>query len=111
MGRRTMLQLDMRRMPFALMPLLRLLSPYTTYDMALHMLHDGRITEQQWRWYRFFWTWTAPRFSDVENASSKQHRCAKALGYPGLERRFKRVLALRKRYFDAHFAAYYAATD
>ncbi len=111
MGRSVMQQLDTRRMPFALMPLLRLLSQYTTYEMANRMLHDGRITHQQWRWYRFFWTWTTPRFSDVENASRKQHRCAKALGYPGLERRFKRILALRKRYFDAHFAAYYTPAD
>ena len=89
--------LDWQRLPFSLYPWLRLLGTETSYSQAQRMREAGVITDRQWRWYVLFWTWSVPRFSDLEQASSKQDKCRKALGFKGLESRFVRIQLVRKK--------------
>lgn len=96
----------MNRVPFRLMPWLRVFSSQTTYNQATQMYHGGHISQRQYDWYRLIWTWGASRFSDVENANLKQNRFASKLGYPALERRFKRIAALRKKLLRSIFNEY-----
>ena len=93
-------------LPFRLYPAARLLGAQTTYSMAEKMYQEGCISDQEWRWYRFFWVWGAIRMSDVESASMKQHRCAKRLGYFGLQRRMQRVQLLQQALILKWFGAY-----
>ena len=55
------------------------------------MLAHDQLDAAAWRWYRFFWVWSAFRLSDLDNANARQHRTILALGVDGLERRFQRV--------------------
>jgi hypothetical protein len=68
-----------------------------TYEQAERAARDGRICEQTWRWYQFFWVWTAPRFSNVACAEFKQERAYARLGADNYYRRFERVKVLRAR--------------
>ncbi len=52
----------------------------------------GRGSEYEWRWYRFWWTWTAMRFS-----SARQERAWRKLGSERFYRRIERVKAWRER--------------
>ncbi len=49
-------------------------------------------SEHEWRWYRFWWTWTALRFS-----STRQDRARAKLGSELFYRRIERVKAWRQR--------------
>lgn len=51
-----------------------------------------RGSEYEWRWYRFWWTWTAVRFS-----STRQDRAWHKLGSELFYRRIERVRAWRQR--------------
>lgn len=96
-------------MPFAVWPAVRLLTQPTTYNQAAYLHSNGSISTSVYRWYCFFWTWSAPRFSDVENASQKQYRYSEKWGYPALERRFARVQRLQAKVTAKMFAPYLAA--
>lgn len=50
----------------------------------------GALSEYEWRWYRFWWTWTAVRFS-----SARQDRAWVKLGSERFYRRIERVRAWR----------------
>jgi hypothetical protein len=89
--------LDWQRLPFSLYPCLRLLGNETSYSQAQRMWSTGLITDRQWRWYVLFWTWSVPRFSNIEQASNKQAKCREAHGFKGLERRFGRIQQLREK--------------
>lgn len=52
----------------------------------------GRSSEEEWRWYQFWWTWTALRFS-----SSRQELAWRKLGSELFYRRIERVKAWRER--------------
>ena len=52
----------------------------------------GRCSEEEWRWYRFWWTWTALRFS-----SPRQERAWRKLGPELFYRRIERVKEWRAR--------------
>lgn len=52
----------------------------------------GAASEDEWRWYRFWWTWTALRFS-----STRQERARAKLGSELFYRRIERVKAWRQR--------------
>lgn len=53
---------------------------------------DGRCSDEEWRWYQFWWTWTALRFS-----SARQGRAWRKFGSDRLYRRIERVKAWRER--------------
>lgn len=53
---------------------------------------SGRGSEYEWRWYRFWWTWTAVRFS-----SARQDLAWRKLGAERFYRRIERVKAWRER--------------
>ena len=52
----------------------------------------GLASEDEWRWYRFWWTWTAVRFS-----STRQDRARAKLGSERFYRRLERVKAWHGR--------------
>jgi hypothetical protein len=68
-----------------------------TYENGAYKVRQGYISEYTWRWYRFFWVWTAPRFSSLEDAERRQDRAYMRLGATVYRRRFDRVNALRDR--------------
>lgn len=53
---------------------------------------EGALSEHEWRWYQFWWTWTAVRFS-----SARQERAWHKLGSERFYRRLERVKAWRER--------------
>ena len=70
---------------------------HATYDEAERRWRQGYCSDRTWRWYLLFWTWCAGRYSDLNNAATKQDRFFRRRGGAALERRFARVLALRER--------------
>jgi hypothetical protein len=68
---------------------------YQTYEQAEYHYRQGFIGELTWRWYVFFWVWSAPRFSNVADADRKQGRAFAKLPRDVYYRRFDRVNALR----------------
>ena len=62
----------------------------------------GELSELEWRWYCFWWTWTAVRFS-----SSRQDRARAKLDSERFYRRLERVKAWRARPLEGglHHAA------
>lgn len=68
-----------------------------TWDQAEWQSRSGQMDSLTWRWYVFFWTWCAPRFSNVANASHKQERAFERLGVEAYQRRIDRVNRLRIR--------------
>lgn len=78
-------------------PAIRAATMCHTFEQAERAARIGLLTEDTWRWYVFFWTWTAPRFSNAANAEAKQMRCYERLGVEGAYRRFDRVKRLRDR--------------
>ena len=56
---------------------------------------EGALSEYEWRWYCFWWTWTAVRFS-----SPRQDRAWAKLGSERFYRRIERVKAWRARLLD-----------
>ncbi len=52
----------------------------------------GAASKDEWRWYRFWWTWTALRFS-----STRQDRARAKLGSELFYRRIERIQAWRQR--------------
>lgn len=49
-------------------------------------LHEGRVTQEDYRWYTFFWHWSCLRFT-----SERQERVFARRGWTALERRVARV--------------------
>ena len=58
-------------------------------------LREGVLSEYEWRWYCFWWTWTAVRFT-----SSRQNRAWRRLGSEIFYRRIERVNAWRARLLE-----------
>jgi len=58
-------------------------------------VREGVLSEHEWRWYCFWWTWTAVRFS-----SARQDRAWAKLGSERFYRRIERVKAWQKRFLD-----------
>ena len=56
---------------------------------------EGALSEYEWRWYCFWWTWTAVRFS-----SPRQDRAWAKLGSERFYRRIERVKAWRARLLE-----------
>lgn len=52
------------------------------------MVRDGRITSEEFALYKLLWIWSAPRMSNLANASNLQYQFAKGKGWTRLERRF-----------------------
>lgn len=65
------------------------------FEQAQYLYRMGLISEGVWRWYVFFWVWSAPRFSNVMSAERKQDRAFTRLPRDAYHRRFERVNALR----------------
>lgn len=63
-----------------------------TYTEAYQRYCSGTISDDVWRWYKFFWTWCCPRFS-----VARQDRVWERLGRAAYYRRFDRVRRLRDR--------------
>lgn len=105
------MQLDWRRIPFALIPTATLFSSQTTYNQAAALHRSGAVSTLHFRWYCLFWAWESPRFSDVEDACNKQYRCAKKSGYQALEQRFQRMRCLRAKFIRTLFASYAVGAD
>ena len=57
--------------------------------------NEGALSEHEWRWYCFWWTWTAVRFS-----SPRQNRAWRKLGSERFYRRIERVKAWRTRLLE-----------
>lgn len=66
-----------------------------TLEQASYQYTHGYMTETEWRWYLFFWTWGAARFGGT--AAHKQDRAFAKLGREAFERRRARVRAMRAR--------------
>ena len=66
--------------------------------------NSGRLTQLEYRWRLFFWSWSAYRISG--KAGELQHRCYKAFGKNGLDRRIESVANLRKKYILKHYGQY-----
>jgi hypothetical protein len=103
--------LDIRHVPFRLMPWIRVLGFQTTYAQARQARDSGAITARQWKWFLLFWTWSTVRWSNLENAGTKQDKCHAAIGYEGMLRRFDRVQRLRSKLWEHHFRAYFKTTN
>jgi len=71
------------------------------YDHVRNLYSLGVITQGEWDWYRFFWTWSAHRFSTVERSGPRQERAYERLGRDRFERRIARVRRLIAR-LQAH---------
>ena len=65
-----------------------------SFDSAESAYRYGRVTEKQWKAYKFFWIWTAPRFSHLMNADRKHDRAFKKLGRDAYYRRIERAKEL-----------------
>ncbi len=63
-----------------------------SYTQASQRASAGMTSDYEWRWYRFWWTWTALRFS-----SSRQDRARVKLGAELFYRRIERIQTWRKR--------------
>jgi len=55
-------------------------------------VREGALSEHEWRWYCFWWTWTAVRFS-----STRQNRAWAKLDSERFYRRIERVKAWRAK--------------
>lgn len=66
-----------------------------SYEMAAYHYRTGIVSEDVWRWYVFFWTWTCGRYGGA--AGLRQDRAFKALGSDIYFRRIERVRALWTR--------------
>jgi hypothetical protein len=98
MGNETMKPYNQRKLADG--PALAAVS-YMTLDEAERAYSDGRITDSDMRWVRFFHCWGAPRFSGF--CGMKQDRAYKRLGKDAYYRRFKRVNALLTKWKDSRF--------
>lgn len=91
--------IDWPKFPFRLIP------SYQTLGVSLAQLDEalryGSITELEYRWRVLFWTWGAARFEGLAGAA--QERCYSALGYEGVQRRMRRVEAIKGRYVEEHY--------
>ncbi len=58
-------------------------------------LREGALSEYEWRWYCFWWTWTAVRLS-----SSRQQRAWRKLGSERFYRRIERVKTWRAQLLE-----------
>jgi hypothetical protein len=66
-----------------------------SYESAEWQHRNGYMTDNEWRWYQFFWTWTAPRFGGA--AAAKQERAYQRLGRERYLQRRERVRELWAR--------------
>jgi hypothetical protein len=62
---------------------------YLTYNEANNLYAQGLMSDHNWRVYKFFWTWTAPRFCGIE--ACRQERAFMRLGKDAYYRRINRV--------------------
>jgi hypothetical protein len=99
-------EVNWRKLPFTQTQAAALFSYRGNLNTAQQLHMAGAITTAELRWYVFFWTWSAPRFSDTHNAAAKQYRCHKAITWEGLERRFERCRRLHEKWFIKRFGLY-----
>lgn len=59
------------------------------------LVGNARFSERTRDWFKFLWTWAAPRFSGA--AAKKHDRAYKRLGKLGYDRRIARVQELVKK--------------
>lgn len=61
----------------------------STYEVAEYHYHQGYLTEFEYRWFKFFWRWSAPRFAGV--AGWRHDRAFDKLGFELYHKRIDRV--------------------
>ena len=93
---------DHNRTPFSVLAAVALQSD--SFDTAQRKYRAGSVSEADYRWYCFFWSWTAPRFSGA--IGDRQERAYKRLGKEAYFRRFERARKLYERWAKARFAGY-----
>jgi len=93
---------DSGNTPFKVLAAISLQS--ASWSEAERRYLDGRVSEYDYRWYRFFWTWTAGRFGGA--AASKQDRAYERVGREAYFRRFERARKLYERWMKTQFREY-----
>lgn len=80
----------------------------SSFETAEYLHRQGRLTDEAWRRYRFFWTWSAPR--DGGAAGRAHDRAFHRLGSAAYWRRIERGAAMARRYLESLSLRYATAT-
>ncbi|GAN80360.1 hypothetical protein [Acidocella aminolytica] len=65
---------------------------HRSYDEVDYLWRQGRVSFTNWRLYKKFWTWTAPRFSGTSNLTQAAY--AEKLGWDAVFRKIERTKRL-----------------
>lgn len=96
---------DRNSTPFDVLAALALQSD--SMEVAERKFNAGYVSQYDYRWYCFFWTWTAARFGGA--AASRQDRAYKRLGKTAYFRRIERAKMLYERWAKTRFGEYLTA--